>query len=66
MFDGLFGLFNSSLPDGWGCLLLDRKLRKTGRAYTEITPLDRLSLIGTDLKPETSFWKAVKEQLNEE
>ena len=49
-----------------GGLLLDRKLRKTGRSYTEITPLDRLSLIGTDLKPETSFWKAVKEQLNEE
>jgi len=24
-FDGLFGLFNDSLPDGWGCLLLDRK-----------------------------------------
>ena len=27
-FDGLFGLFNDSLPDGWGCLLLDRKLRQ--------------------------------------
>ena len=45
IFDGLFGLFNDSLPDGWGCLLLDRKLRKLGKSYAEITPLDRLSLI---------------------
>ena len=47
-FDGLFGLFNDSLPDGWGCLLLDRKLRKMGKSYAEITPLDRLSLIGAN------------------
>ena len=45
-FDGLFGLFNDSLPDGWGCLLLDRKLRKRGLSYDSITPLPRLSMIG--------------------
>jgi len=45
-FDGLFGLFNDSLPDGWGCLLLDRMLRKKGLAYHQITPLNRLSLVG--------------------
>lgn len=45
-FDGLYGLFNDSLPDGWGCLLLDRKLRKQGMRYDAITPLHRLSLIG--------------------
>ena len=27
-FDGLFGVFNDSLPDGWGRLLLDRALLK--------------------------------------
>jgi serine/threonine-protein kinase HipA len=48
IFDGLSGLFNDSLPDGWGCLLLDRKLRKLGKSYAEITPLDRLSLIGAN------------------
>ncbi len=48
VFDGLFGLFNDSLPDGWGCLLLDRKLRKLGKSYAEMTPLDRLSLIGAN------------------
>lgn len=46
-FDGLFGLFNDSLPDGWGCLLLDRYLQKQGLSYYEITPLHRLSIIGT-------------------
>ena len=48
VFDGLFGLLNDSLPDGWGCLLLDRKLRTLGKSYAEITPLDRLSLIGAN------------------
>lgn len=45
-FDGLFGLFNDSLPDGWGCLLLDRKLQRKGLAYNSITPLLRLAMIG--------------------
>lgn len=45
-FDGLFGLFNDNLPDGWGCLLLDRKLRKRALSYDSITPLPRLSMIG--------------------
>ena len=45
-FDGLFGLFNDSLPDGWGCLLLDRKLREKGLSFREISPLHRLSLVG--------------------
>lgn len=45
-FDGLFGLFNDSLPDGWGCLLLDRKLRRRGSSYEAISPLERLALIG--------------------
>lgn len=45
-FDGLFGLFNDSLPDGWGRLLLDRKLTTKGIAIGQITPLDRLAYIG--------------------
>lgn len=47
-FDGLFGVFNDSLPDGWGCVLLDRKLRRRGIAFDAISPLDRLALIGRD------------------
>ncbi len=46
VFEGLYGLFADSLPDGWGRLLLDRHLLKLGKHYDEITPLDRLSYIG--------------------
>lgn len=46
IFEGLFGLFGDSLPDGWGRLLLDRHFLKQGIKYSEITPLDRLSYIG--------------------
>ena len=48
VFDGLFGLFNDSLPDGWGCMLLDRKLRQQRLSFREISPLHRLSMIGRD------------------
>lgn len=43
VFDGLWGVFADSLPDGWGKLLVDRHLRKIGVDYRAITPLDRLS-----------------------
>jgi len=46
VFEGLFGLFADSLPDGWGRLLLDRHLLKLGKQYEKITPLDRLGYIG--------------------
>ena len=46
-FDGLFGVFNDSLPDGWGRLLLDRYLSSLGIAIQEISPLDRLAYVGT-------------------
>jgi serine/threonine-protein kinase HipA len=45
-FDGLFGIFNDSIPDGWGKLLLDRKLIESGKNPKEISVLDRLSLLG--------------------
>lgn len=47
MFDGLFGVFNDSLPDGWGRLLLDRKLQKLGLNPNALTPLDRLRYVGS-------------------
>jgi serine/threonine-protein kinase HipA len=45
-FDGLFGVFNDALPDGWGKLLLDRALAAKGIAYQELSPLDRLAYVG--------------------
>ena len=45
-FDGIFGVFNDSLPDGWGRLLLDRTLISKGISLQEVTPLDRLAYVG--------------------
>jgi serine/threonine-protein kinase HipA len=47
LFEGLPGVFNDSLPDGWGRLLFDRFARTQGILPTDITPLDRLAHIGT-------------------
>lgn len=46
-FEGLFGVFNDSLPDGWGLLLLDRKLMNAGLNPGTLSPLDRLCFVGT-------------------
>ncbi len=45
-FDGLYGVFNDSLPDGWGRLLLDRSLVAKGLNPRDLTALDRLLYIG--------------------
>jgi serine/threonine-protein kinase HipA len=45
-FAGLHGMFNDSLPDGWGRLLLDRHLQKLGHDFRLLTPLDRLACVG--------------------
>jgi serine/threonine-protein kinase HipA len=47
LFDGLPGVFNDSLPDGWGRLLFDRALRAQGLMPAQATPLDRLAYVGT-------------------
>jgi serine/threonine-protein kinase HipA len=46
IFDGLFGVFNDSLPDGWGRLLLDRTVEKHGIHRGQLNPLDRLAYVG--------------------
>ena len=45
-FDGMHGLFNDSLPDGWGRKLLDRRIQKMGYDYSTLSPMDRLSFVG--------------------
>ncbi|WP_186398821.1 type II toxin-antitoxin system HipA family toxin [Stappia sp. P2PMeth1] len=46
LFEGLPGVFNDSLPDGWGQLLFDRFARSQGIAPEALTPLDRLAHVG--------------------
>ena len=46
-FQGLHGVFNDSLPDGWGLLLMDRALKKyRDLERSQITPIDRLAYMG--------------------
>ena len=69
-FEGLFGVFNDSLPDGWGRLLLDRQVRKHGIAPEQLTPLDRLTHVGTYgmgalvYEPDTSEKSAHPDAIN--
>lgn len=44
-FGGLYGVFNDSLPDGWGELLVRRMLIKKGINPDELTPLQKLAII---------------------
>jgi serine/threonine-protein kinase HipA len=46
-FAGNFGVFDDSLPDGWGNLLLDRYLQEKGVDPYKLNILERLSLIGS-------------------
>lgn len=50
LFDGLFGVFADSLPDGWGQLLTDRMLRKKGISPESLTVLQKLSILGNSGK----------------
>lgn len=45
-FHGIFGVFDDSLPDGWGMLLLNRALEKQGLSLGDINILDQLAYVG--------------------
>ena len=46
-FNGNFGIFEDSLPDGYVCYLLDIILRKEGINALQLTPIQRLSIVGS-------------------
>lgn len=45
-FEGLAGVFNDSLPDGWGLLLFDRMLRSKDLLPADASAIDRLAHVG--------------------
>lgn len=45
-FWGNFGIFEDSLPDGYGRYLLNRMLRRQGLDEMQLSPLQRLSIVG--------------------
>ena len=46
-FDGLFGIFADSLPDGWGRLLVDRMLLKRKIRPEAVSAVQRLGIVGS-------------------
>ncbi len=46
-FGPVFGLFDDSLPDGWGLLLMDRFFRQQKLPLAEVSILDRLAYLGS-------------------
>lgn len=46
-FYGNFGVFEDSLPDGYGRYLLNRILKKQGVNDFDLSPMQRLSIVGT-------------------
>jgi serine/threonine-protein kinase HipA len=65
-FGGLAGVFNDSLPDGWGRLLVDRMLLKNKITPAELSILDRLAIVGSSSMGALSYEPAefLTEQLN--
>jgi serine/threonine-protein kinase HipA len=47
LFEGLPGVFNDSLPDGWGRLLFDRYARSQGILPSDVSSLERLAHVGS-------------------
>jgi hypothetical protein len=52
----IFGLFDDSLPDGWGLLLMDRFFQQRGSALAEVSVLDRLAYLGPGHGSATAGW----------
>ena len=65
-FNGNFGVFNDSLPDGWGRLLIDRMLLKKRIDPSSVSILDRLAIVGSsgmgalEYKPEEQLVGVIK------
>jgi serine/threonine-protein kinase HipA len=49
------GLIADCLPDGWGMLLMDRLIAQTGKSRGQISPLDRLGMMGDRTMGAFSF-----------
>jgi serine/threonine-protein kinase HipA len=62
-FGPLFGVFDDSLPDSWGLLLMDREFKRRGRTLAGISPLDRLAYIGTRGMGALTYHPAAGEQV---
>lgn len=69
-FDGLFGVFSDSLPDGWGNLIIDRWLREQGVKPENLSWIERLAIVGSSgmgaLRYEPEIKGVQKQQLHKQ
>ena len=61
---GLFGVFNDSLPDSWGTLLMDRKLQQDGIDPGNLSAIDRLAYIGASGMGALEYHPSKRETYN--
>jgi serine/threonine-protein kinase HipA len=61
-FGALPGLFDDSLPDGWGLLLMDRHFRSQNLNPAEISIIDRLLWLGTRTMGALTYHPAEKSE----
>ncbi|WP_340643971.1 type II toxin-antitoxin system HipA family toxin [Phenylobacterium sp.] len=54
-FEGLHGFVADSLPDAWGILVTRRRLAKLGVRLEDLSPLDRLALVGRQGRGAMAF-----------
>jgi len=54
-FHGIHGLFNDSLPDGWGLYIMDKAFKAQGVDLSSLTPIDRLAFVGDRAMGALSF-----------
>ena len=65
-FNGLFGVFDDSLPDGWGRLLTDRYLASIGIDYTQASVITRLCMLGDTSSGLLEFVPRLEENKEED
>ena len=66
LFDGVFGVFADSLPDGWGRLLVDRMLRNSRINPAEVDTLNRLAIVGESGMGALKYIPVHKFEIDEE
>jgi serine/threonine-protein kinase HipA len=58
-FEGLHGFLADSLPEGWGYLVMRRRLGNLGARIEELGPLDRLALTGRQGRGALTYLPAI-------
>ena len=61
-FEGLFGVFADSLPDGWGRFLVDRLMLKNHINPSQVGNLNRLAIVGSSGMGALSYKPELQER----